>query len=93
MRQQKHKKWKRKRTEPYRQMKVKYYQQKMGAILSMRHFIQFMVSTKHKSRTETQNIKKEETEKNITENHQAKMAEKHKEKKKKGDVEQPENKR
>ena len=39
-----------------------------------------MVTTKHTFRAETQNINKEETDKNIIENHHTKMADNHKEK-------------
>ena len=53
------------------------------------------VNTKYKSRAETQNIflKKDETEKNIIENHQTKTAERNRRKKNNGDIVQPENKR
>ena len=54
-----------------------------------------MVTRKQKSRAETWNIKikkKEEIDKNITENHQTKIADRNKRKRNNGDIEQPETK-
>ena len=45
-------------------------------------YTNLMVTTRHKSRAETQNIKREETEKNIIESHQNKMTDRNTRKKK-----------
>lgn len=56
-------------------MKIRCYQKKKNYFICETLYTTFIITTKQKSRAETQNIKKEETKKNITENHQAKIVE------------------
>lgn len=76
-------------------MKIRYYQQK-DYFTYETFYTNLTVTTKQKSRAETWNIKKkkkkEEIDKNITENHQTKIADRNKRKRNNGDTEKPENK-
>ena len=53
-------------------MKIRYYQQK-DYFTYETFYTNLMVTTKQKSRAETQNIKKEKLRKQIVENHQTKI--------------------
>lgn len=59
---------------PYRQMQIRCHQQKNGYFIYETLYAHLMVTTKHKARTETQNLKKEGTGENILENDQTNTA-------------------
>ena len=77
----------------HRQMEIRCYQQKKDYLIYEIFYTNLMVTTKQKIRAESQNIKKEETEKHITENHQTEWQTETRGKRNNGNVEQPENKR